>query len=96
MKPDCPKCQRRNGNRYEPICKHIIESVKEWHRANYTQAIELLKDEKLVWSEDMNAIRQTLADALEEARDLSMYENESLNYLAVKLIAEENDLSWGD
>jgi ribonucleotide reductase alpha subunit len=85
MKPSCPKCQAGK-------CRHL-DSEKNWKRANYTQAIALLKDEKLVWSNDMEAIRHLLADVFEEAKDLDKFDIMTLNYLAEKLIEEENDLA---
>lgn len=30
------------------------ERIMNWHRTNYAQAIELLKDDKLVWSSDFD------------------------------------------
>ena len=67
--------------------------MSKFHRVNYRQAIDLLRDDKLVWSSDMDSIRKIMADALEEQMDCIGFENTNLNYLAEKLIEEENDLS---
>ena len=67
--------------------------MSNWNRANYRQAIDLLKDDKLVWSGDFDNIRKALADVFDEhliERDFSFA---TLNYLAEKLLEEENDLT---
>lgn len=63
------------------------------HRTNYAQAIALLKDDKLVWSPDMDAIRKLLADVFDEHAIEGDYSFHTLNYLAEKLIEDENDLT---
>lgn len=67
--------------------------MSNWNRANYAQAIALLKDDQLVWSEDMEAIRKPLADVFDEHLIESNFSFATLNYLAEKLIEEENDLT---
>jgi hypothetical protein len=67
--------------------------VSNWNRANYAQAIALLKDDQLVWSADMDAIRKLLADVFDEHLIESNFSFTTLNYLAEKLIEEENDLT---
>ena len=67
--------------------------MSKFHRVNYRQAIDLLRDDKLIWSSDMDSIRKIVADALEEQMECIGFENTNLNYLAEKLIEEENDLS---
>jgi hypothetical protein len=67
--------------------------VSNWNRANYRQAIELLKDDKLVWSPDFDAIRKALADVFDEHLIESNFSFATLNYLAEKLLEEENDLT---
>lgn len=67
--------------------------MSNFHRVNYVQAIALLKDNDLVWSSDLDDIRTILADALQEQMDHIGFENTNLNYLAEKLIADENDLT---
>ena len=67
--------------------------MSNWNRANYRQAIELLKDDKLVWSPDFDAIRKALADVFDEHLIESNFSFATLNYLAGKLLEEENDLT---
>jgi hypothetical protein len=69
------------------------EKIANWHRANYAQAIELLKDDKLVWSGDMDSIRKLLADVFDEHLIEDNFSFSTLNYLAEKLLEEENDLT---
>lgn len=64
-----------------------------WVRANYRQAIELLRDDKLVWSPDMDTIRKELADVFEEHLIEGDFSFGTLNYLAETLLKEENDLA---
>jgi len=68
-------------------------SVQNWHRTNYRQAIDLLKDDKLVWSGDMEQIRKLLADVFDEHLIEGNFSFSTLNYLAEKLLEEENDLT---
>jgi regulator of replication initiation timing len=64
------------------------------HFGNYTerevfQAINLLKDENLVWSQDMEAIRRNLADMLERIMQVEWhYLEPELGDLALNLIRE--------
>jgi hypothetical protein len=67
--------------------------VTTWHRTNYRQVIELLKDDKLVWSSDFDSIRLLLADVFDEHLIESNFSFSTLNYLAEKLLEEENDLT---
>lgn len=69
------------------------DKVLSWHRANYAQAIALLKDDQLVWSSDMDSIRKLLADVFDEHLIESNFSFATLNYLAEKLLEEENDLT---
>ena len=71
----------------------LDERVINWHRTNYAQAIELLKDDKLVWSGDMDQIRKLLADVFDEHLIESNFSFTTLNYLAEKLLEDENDLT---
>lgn len=64
-----------------------------WQRANYQMVIDLLRDENLVWSSDMDQIRKLLADVFEEHMIESNFSFATLNYLAEKLLEEENDLT---
>lgn len=67
--------------------------MSNWNRTNYRQVIDLLTDEKLVWSPDFDAIRKRLADVFDEHLSESNFSFSTLNYLAEKLIEEENDLT---
>jgi signal recognition particle GTPase len=67
--------------------------MANWVRANYRQAVELLRDDKLVWSSDMDAIRKELADVFEEHLIEADFSFSTLNYLAETLLKEENDLA---
>ena len=67
--------------------------MSNWHRTNYRQAIELLKDEKLIWSPDFDNIRKALADVFDEHLIDDDFSSSTLNYLAEKLLEEENDLT---
>lgn len=62
------------------------------NRTNYRQAIDLLKDDKLIWSTDMDGIRKLLADVFDEHLIESNFSFATLNYLAEKLLEEENNL----
>jgi hypothetical protein len=62
-------------------------------KADFRQAIELLRDDQLVWSEDMDTFRKELADVFDEAIITETDSLGTLNYLAEKLIADENDLT---
>ena len=67
--------------------------MSNWNRANYRQVIDLLKDDKLVWSGDFDNIRKALADVFDEHLIESDFSFATLNYLAEKLLEEENDLT---
>jgi hypothetical protein len=67
--------------------------MSNWQRANYRQVIDLLKDDKLVWSGDFDNIRKALADVFDEHLIESNFSFTTLNYLAEKLLEEENDLT---
>lgn len=67
--------------------------MSNWNRANYAQAIALLKDDKLVWSSDFDSVRLLIADVLDEHLIDSDFSYGTLNYLAEKLLEEENDLT---
>jgi hypothetical protein len=66
--------------------------MSNWNRTNYRQVIELLKDDKLVWSPDFDAIRVLLADVFDEHLIESNFSFSTLNYLAEKLLEDENNL----
>ena len=63
------------------------------NRVDYRQVIDLLRDEKLVWSPDFDSIRKLLADVFDEHLIEDNFSFSTLNYLAEKLLEEENDLT---
>ena len=63
------------------------------NRVDYRQVIDLLRDEKLVWSPDFDSIRKLLADVFDEHLIEDNFSFGTLNYLAEKLLEEENDLT---
>jgi hypothetical protein len=67
--------------------------MSNWNRTNYRQVIELLKDDKLVWSPDFDSIRKLLADVFVEHLIEDNFSFGTLNYLAEKLLEDENDLT---
>jgi hypothetical protein len=67
--------------------------MSNWNRTNYRQVIDLLKDDKLVWSPDFDAIRVLLADVFDEHLIDGNFSFGTLNYLAEKLLEDENDLT---
>lgn len=69
------------------------KTLENWYRVNYTQAIALLRDDHLDWSDDMESIRKPLADVFDEAKAEGNFELTTLNYLAEVIIADENDLT---
>ena len=73
--------------------KMITKKRNAWNRANYAQAISLLLDDNLVWSDDFDKIRRILADVFDEQMLMNDFECTNLNYLAEKLIEEENDFT---
>jgi hypothetical protein len=64
-------------------------------RAEFQQAAALLRDKNLVWSADLDCIREDLAEYLEEALAKG-YRTPTLTRIVETLIADENDLSIGD
>jgi hypothetical protein len=67
--------------------------MSNWQRTNYRQVIELLQDDKLVWSPDFDNIRSALADVFEDHLLDDDFTCQTLNYLAEKLLEDENDLT---
>lgn len=57
------------------------------------QAAMLLRDKNLVWSADLDSIREDLALYLESAVISGQWQNPALQRIAQALIADENDLS---
>lgn len=61
--------------------------------ADFRQAAALLRDKNLVWSADLDCIREDLAEYLETKATLGSANNSHLIAVVQRLLAEENDLS---
>jgi hypothetical protein len=61
--------------------------------ANFRQAAALLRDRNLVWSADLDCIREDLAEYLESKAGLGIGNNPHLIRVVDILLADENDLS---
>jgi hypothetical protein len=64
--------------------------------ADFKQAAALLKDKNLVWSADLDSIREELAGYLEVKATLGSANNPHLIAVVQRLISDENDLSVGE
>jgi hypothetical protein len=64
--------------------------------ADFKQAAALLKDKNLVWSADLDSIREDLAGYLEAKATLGLGNNPHLIAVVQRLISDENDLSVGE
>lgn len=61
--------------------------------ADFRQAAALLRDKHLVWSADLDSIREDLAEYLEHRALFGVSNSEHLISVVQRLIADENDLS---
>lgn len=61
--------------------------------ADFRQAASLLRDKNLVWSADLDSIREELADYLDAKAGLGSGNNPHLIAVVQRLLADENDLS---
>jgi hypothetical protein len=61
--------------------------------ADFKQAAALLRDKNLVWSADLDSIREELAEYLETKATLGSANNPHLVAVVQRLLADENDLS---
>jgi hypothetical protein len=61
--------------------------------ADFKQAAALLRDPNLVWSADLDTIREDLADYLEVALVDQTWQSPTLQRIVQALIADENDLT---
>ena len=61
--------------------------------ADFKQAAALLRDPNLVWSADLDSIREDLGDYLEVALVDDTWQSSTLQRIVQALISEENDLS---
>jgi hypothetical protein len=59
--------------------------------ADFKQAAALLRDRNLVWSSDLDSIREDLADYLEVALVDDTWQSPTLQRIVQALISEEND-----
>jgi hypothetical protein len=60
---------------------------------DFRQAAALLRDKNLVWSADLDCIREDLSMYLEVAVINDQWRNPALQRIVQSLIADENDLS---
>jgi hypothetical protein len=61
--------------------------------ADFRQAAALLRDKNLVWSADLDCIREELAEYLEQRALFGAANSEHLIAVVQRLLADENDLS---
>jgi hypothetical protein len=61
--------------------------------ADFRQAAALLKDKNLVWSADLDSIREDLASYLESKATLGGANSPHLIAVVQRLLADENDLT---
>lgn len=61
--------------------------------ADYKQAAALLRDKNLVWSADLDCIREDLARYIESSIVTDGLHSPALNRIVQTLIADENDLT---
>jgi hypothetical protein len=57
------------------------------------QAAGLLRDSNLVWSADLEAIKEPLANFLDKNASMGRFNDKDIIRLARAIIAEENDLT---
>jgi hypothetical protein len=67
--------------------------LDKWNIGNFAQVQLLLRDKNLDWSTDFDSIRLMLADVFDEHALRSEYSFGTLNYLAEKLLEDENYLT---
>jgi hypothetical protein len=70
-----------------------LQTKKNRIRADFRQASGLLRDPNLVWSADLDSIREELADYLDERADTAEENSPHLVRVVQRLIAEENDIT---
>ncbi len=61
--------------------------------ADFRQAAALLRDKNLVWSADLDSIREDLAEYIESKATLGSSNNPHLVAVVQRLLADENDLA---
>jgi hypothetical protein len=62
-------------------------------RTDFRQAAGLLRDPHLVWSADLDCIREDLAEYLESRANLGKDNSPHLVRVVQRLIADENDIT---
>ncbi len=61
--------------------------------ADFKQAASLLRDKNLVWSSDLDCIREDLAEYIESKATLGSANNPHLIAVVQRLLVDENDLT---
>jgi hypothetical protein len=61
--------------------------------ADFKQAAALLRDKNLVWSADLDSIREDLAEYIETRATLGSANNPHLIAVVQRFISDENDLT---
>jgi hypothetical protein len=61
--------------------------------ADFKQAAALLRDKNLVWSADLESIREDLAEYIETRATLGSANNPHLIAVVQRFISDENDLT---
>lgn len=74
----------------------LRKSVNSRIRADFLTAAALLSDRNLVWSADLDSIREDLAHYLEDRASLGAANSPHLIQVVQTLIDTENDLSIGE
>lgn len=64
--------------------------------ADFMQAAALLRDKNLVWSADLDSIREELAEYLEHRAGFGKTNSVHLIAVVQRLLEDENDLSIGE
>lgn len=74
----------------------LRQKINQQIRAEFLTAAALLSDHNLVWSADLDAIREDLAKYLEERASLGAANSVHLIQVVRSFIDVENDLSIGE
>lgn len=76
--------------------KSIRQRTNDRIYADFKQAAALLDDDNLVWSADLDGVRQDLARYISERATLGTANSPHLISVVQRFIAEENDITLGD
>jgi hypothetical protein len=82
-----------HGSQRKPGANEMATRRELRVAADFKQAAALLKDKNLVWSADLDCIRQDLANYIEAALTDHTWQSATLQRIVQALIADENDLS---